>query len=1343
MCINQRFKFFLFTLVSTLVSSGISYGVTQQDILFYASFQNSVDADISAGDGKAIKSKPEHILFEECIVGMGLGTKEPYGFEYNAKENINEEKGSITFWYYIENWDPNDKEYYNFFHIDAGDNGYTYFYRVLGGGSNAQIISRVYVPSRKDTIHQRFDFPMVEARKWHFIVMTWEGEKVNVYLNGELLGHTDSYIFPKGWKKFGFYLCHHGRKLDEITIYNKVLSLHEVKNIYQQTGFLHTDNIVSISRKVNPIKIDGLVTTEEWGRYSQVLGLYNSNTGCLSKPDSHISLCYDDQYVYIAFETAIPDEVLADIPGKLLKGLLKQTAYKHDEDVERDDAVGIHIVPDSNKRDWYRFVVNGLNTHYEYYVSKDTTYLAWDPEWKSASTVDLNGWHVEIAIPISEIKTQYPNPRTIWWMNFLRYWRLVKNELQLWSWGIRDRNTRNQIFSDFHSTDHSNGSMGKIIFAGDNNVNVRMISIGKLDEGNIDFTAELINTYKEKKKINIELKSDTLEVNESKIYELEPETVQKFTFRNIVSTACLLSFQVKNVEDKTVYFSSETPFFIKQSLDIIASYFPGFDKLKLWMDLRPLSNIPLDELKVKITINEKDKTKSLLTKNISQFTNYQSEVEIIVSELKPGKYEIITEISSGDNKVIKEVINTFEKKQLPEWYGNKIGISDKVPTPFIPLKVDKKEDTISCWGRKYEFKENLFPNQVITQGESILTDGIELRLVDNLEKSYTSKDEKCLVKWKKITDARVEYERILKLGSFEVKADSWIEYDGFIWTKLHVETKDRTSNIKELVMDIPYKKEWAELINPADYSTVSMGRLKSDGWYGSTDRPVWLGNGIGGMQWTCEASVTYRLKNENFALHVIPEDDRVIFRVTFIDSGEKITEPFEVEFGLVATPTRPRTPDYRRINSANSTVKINFGLWQLYTFICDPSRIKVDREKIANMWQPVHGISEYAFSSSAPYSSTYAMATETDEFRYWGAEWTVQNRFVYAPNLNQPMEERVSPTCQGVKSWQDFYVWSYWNLYQKQRFRGIYHDDGIAICNNLSHNHGYLKGSTIQSIKSVLGKREINKRLYTMLRELESQKKDEGYAELQGLTYIIQHHSGYLDMAWGSFCDYYADGENFVGQLRQDKDCYRIYSPDKFKAQSMGHNFGPACWFLEEFIPAGIGKQDGSGWSSYEPVLYLFSLILLHDSTYWMCWEPSDAYAPYINALRYCNWGDQYRMIPYWEQKVVELPENQYATFYIDEKAKRVIMIFLNNNEEGGVFDYHINWKELGFESWERLKTNSVHPVPTEIIDGKLKFLKDEWERRWFATPTAEIKDGRLEFSYDRVCSRFIVIEKK
>ena len=153
---------------------------------------------------------------------------------------------------------------------------------------------------------------------------------------------------------------------------------------------------------------------------------------------------------------------------------------------------------------------------------------------------------------------------------------------------------------------------------------------------------------------------------------------------------------------------------------------------------------------------------------------------------------------------------------------------------------------------------------------------------------------------------------------------------------------------------------------------------------------------------------------------------------------------------------------------------------------------------------------------------------------------------------------------------------------------------------------------------------------------------------------ILYHQSGAVDAAILSWCDVFVDGENFTSRLtKKEPDYHRLYPVEAFLAQSMGRNFGPSVWFLDEFTRSGAVAEEDWKRLGAQPVTHLYGLILLHDSGYWKAWGLKEGYRMVDEALRKCSFDDRYRMIPYWNQTLVRLPEKAYATFYVDDRVKR------------------------------------------------------------------------------------------
>jgi len=220
----------------------------------------------------------------------------------------------------------------------------------------------------------------------------------------------------------------------------------------------------------------------------------------------------------------------------------------------------------------------------------------------------------------------------------------------------------------------------------------------------------------------------------------------------------------------------------------------------------------------------------------------------------------------------------------------------------------------------------------------------------------------------------------------------------------------------------------------------------------------------------------------------------------------------------------------------------------------------------------------------------------------------------------------------------------------------------------------------LEPISSVLSARQTAQRLYCMLRELEPDR-----------TMILYHHSGQIDMAFLSWCDVYVDGENYVSRLsKTEQDYHRVYPPDAFLAQSMGHNFGPATWFLDQFTRSQAVTAEDWKTLGTQPCDHLYGLILLHDSTYWKAY--GIGYERIDSALCKYSYDDRYRMIPYWSQQLVQLPENVFATFYVDDKAQTTLIVLLNNGEEDRSLRLDLDWNVPAI--WNAAKADGTPPDP-------------------------------------------------
>ena len=418
---------------------------------------------------------------------------------------------------------------------------------------------------------------------------------------------------------------------------------------------------------------------------------------------------------------------------------------------------------------------------------------------------------------------------------------------------------------------------------------------------------------------------------------------------------------------------------------------------------------------------------------------------------------------------------------------------------------------------------------------------------------------------------------------------------------------------------------------------------------------------------------------------MIPGAESNVLELTLIAEPTRLDAPLEVSWGWVATPTRPPTPGYRGWLTGNCDYYPGYQ-WYVPKGAADYDPRWLGWTHFIGKKDRPDGKGKCAVSGG-PYVVTSECAVGVPEYGYWGDEWSPSR-------MGRKVEGGLGTCSVAAPSWTDFFVWCYRQLYNRGRYIGLYYD--CAAClpdDNIYHGAGFRQGDKVLPVNPVLSARRIAQRMYCMLRALEPER-----------TMILYHHSGCIDMAFLSWCDVYVDGENFTSRLsKKEQDYHRVYPPEAFLAQSMGHNFGPTVYFLDEFNRSGATKPEDWKRLGTQPVTHLYGLILLHDSTYWRAYGIKEGYAMVDEALRKYNFDERYRMIPYWDQKIVALPDKVYATFYVDDRAKRTLMVILNNTEEDLPLRARVDWRALGYADPARITVDdAVFHEGARIENGEL-----------------------------------------
>ena len=108
------------------------------------------------------------------------------------------------------------------------------------------------------------------------------------------------------------------------------------------------------------------------------------------------------------------------------------------------------------------------------------------------------------------------------------------------------------------------------------------------------------------------------------------------------------------------------------------------------------------------------------------------------------------------------------------------------------------------------------------------------------------------------------------------------------------------------------------------------------------------------------------------------------------------------------------------------------------------------------------------------------------------------------------------------------------------------------------------------------------------------------------------------------------------------------------------------------------------------------------------------------DALLKHDFDERYKVLGwYFDQKIVNLPEKVYATFFKDDKTGKIIIILLNNNEKDLELNLELDWDSLGIKD----------PLSVKVDDPVFK------------TKEPKIKDRKLVTPIGKVNMRMIVLE--
>jgi len=1244
-------------LLFSLFISSAAPALERRDILLYAPFDGSPDAEIAAGDSKA--TVVTETSFEKGLLGQALvfGGKESHknAIEFASKGNILAEQGTVAFWYHQIDWLLSEGKGYHFFRLPGvfqaerrrleAWTGVAYF----AGGAYKPLMG--WLEDEKDI--------------WHHLAFTWQPGQIALYTDGERAAMASENVKPIDVLPEVIGVGTDGYKhssIDELFIFKRALTPEEIKAVYEKAIRRLPPPSILAPYASSPPVIDGKLDENEWKNAAGLTGLIDTALGIGSDDSTSFLVTYDDANLYLAMHYPIPEIVREDRQA-FPTGALKRSVSERDGDLLKDDAFEITVAPGDAESGAYRFITNAVGALFD---SKDGD-AQWNADWQAKSTDDDYYWNVEVAIPFSELSVAAPGAGATWGFNLGRTWRITDNKKCLWAFGPQGHDS------------------GRIVFGEKSAPAAIVKNTGDFSAGLLDFEGLIINSEKEPKEFTVQASIENKVIGAS-IVKVPAGGSSPFSVKGQIppATYAALNFFVMGKEKPL--FISRIPFVNPARLELKLFHFPREGLLEVEVTNTQAGGARKD-LSANIRIADAKSKKTVLTGEIASFDRMTGAAGLDVGALPVGKYDVLVELVS-QGKLVGKKSKSFERKPLPEWWNNKLGLDDKVPHPWEPIKY--KGMKARPWGRQYDFKDALILSQVTSGGHQLLAEPVRLVLTEKGKETVAFKGTSGWLE-KRASSAKLRCEG--KVSGFDVSVDTLIEYDGFTWSKITFDP-GAPKEVEKLLLEVRVKPEEGTMMYDASYRCTDSGFIKPGGWSAKNFTQFqWIGNDFRGIQWYGESPHNWRVAPGGTYVEIKKEEGATVLRLYLIDHKVTIEKPFTITFGLQATPVKPRTlkRGWRYgLSGGNPTMQFWCSNWSLgFNY---PVPIPPDDYTFWEFWPRFNWVVYRHMRGKGNVITNYVTRGTTSaynpEYKYWGEEWRVSPQSRPDPDYVPADSQKdwwkgITGVC-ARSSWTDFWVWRMFKTIKEVNLNGIYYDNAPMACANTHHGCGYIdENGELRPYVPLLEWRRYVQRIWAAAKNY---NRD---------FIIVNHMSGANHMPYMAFCDVMYGGEEFASGLQQQHsqtgryDMYDFMKLDRVRVGYVGHNWGPEYVNLLEF-GAAFGKTDPAWWGRfkegqdrsyyYRIQEHMQGIALIHD---FQALGNADI-APVFFVQKMQNelgWDEKVTFIPYWDNADyvrIDAGAAEAVVCSIFDRGSRKLLAVMNNSDTPATVRISLNLKKLG-----------------------------------------------------------------
>lgn len=604
-----------------------------------------------------------------------------------------------------------------------------------------------------------------------------------------------------------------------------------------------------------------------------------------------------------------------------------------------------------------------------------------------------------------------------------------------------------------------------------------------------------------------------------------------------------------------------------------------------------------------------------------------------------------------------EMNETLAQKSV--WVGNQLGISDVVPSPWIPMKVTGQ--TIKCLNQNFTYKNSILPVQISSLDKNLFSAPPRFRLSAN-SKDYTFQNAKVTIE--PLSDAKVRVTSVAENSPFRLQLVTEYEYDGMATVNLTL-TASNNIEVTNLYLEFPLNSEYTSLFH---YTHTNKQPPNSDSGFTPEEgiqldafrHLIWLGNHDVGFSWFADGIKNWQLEDEKSVQVIGAEENNArVFQIKFADKNFKVAKPLEIEFGIQATPSKQRKANWRQLNNRTSLAwSWYWGDGSYYPFQDSrPEAAKAQVHMHREHGREVMPCSSISYIGDTrfhigPFGEVDYPGLLHREYLLWANEWKFGKTPWVMPERHTATGEwygkRNQPHGNVVRmcpasDFQDYYIWKLNEVINETDLGAIYLDQQLWICDNPSHGCDYVnyEGKTVGNAP-VFAFREITKRIYTLF-----------YLKHGKAPLIKWHCSNQLLIPAMSFIDTFWDGEAYSNPPMRVLEYYsKLLTPGRMQVQNVGKSIG----FGPDFLPmfdTGLASTEAS-------VRDLMGLMLIHDSTVWPKHTMNDSLVQWIQNKHLENLTVDMERIYYWEDNKAIQIDNNDVKYLVEYDNDKIVLILFN-----------------------------------------------------------------------------------